>query len=68
VNVTLKGVTALGSKTVALTLAANPEDTNSITEPRKVIPVETTLRALKPTFIYSMPPHSIVVLKLKTHS
>jgi alpha-N-arabinofuranosidase len=67
-NISLNGVAALGSKTVALTLAGAPEDTNSITEPRKVIPVETTLRALKPTFVYPMPAHSIVVLKLKTRS
>jgi len=65
-NIHLKGIASLNSKATALTLAANPEDTNSITEPKKVIPVETTVRDLKPDFVYPMPPHSVVVLKLKS--
>lgn len=68
VNIHLNGVASVGSKSVALTLAGNPDDTNSITEPRRVIPEETTLRDLKPDFVYSVPPHGIVVLKLKTRS
>jgi alpha-N-arabinofuranosidase len=67
-NIHLKGVASIGPKAVVLTLAANPDDTNSITEPRKVIPVETTLRDLKPDFVYSVPAHGIVVLRLKTRS
>lgn len=67
-NIHLKGVASIGPKAVVLTLAANPDDTNSITEPRKVIPVETNVPDLKPDFVYSVPAHSIVVLKLKTRS
>jgi alpha-N-arabinofuranosidase len=65
-NLQIKGVASLASKGSAITLAGNPEDTNSITEPRKVVPVTTTVRHLKPDFIYTLPPNSIVVLKLKT--
>jgi alpha-L-arabinofuranosidase len=67
-NIEIKGVASLDSKAVAITLAGNPEDTNSITEPRKVVPVTTTVRHLKPDFIYTLPPNSIVVLKLKARS
>jgi alpha-N-arabinofuranosidase len=67
-NIHLKGISSLGSRSLALTLAGNPEETNSITDPRKVTPVETTLPYLKPDFTYPMPPHSVVVLKLKTRS
>jgi alpha-N-arabinofuranosidase len=67
-NIHIKGIGSLGAKGTALTLSGTPEDTNSITAPRKVIPVETTLRDLKPDFVYSMPPNSVVVLKLKTRS
>lgn len=67
-NVRLKGAAPLGSKASVITLAADPEETNSITEPRKVIPVETTLNDFKSEFVYPMPPHSIVVLKFKTRS
>jgi alpha-N-arabinofuranosidase len=64
-NIQIKGVTSLDSKAYVITLTGNPEDTNSITEPRKVVPVTTTVRDLKPDFTYALPPNSIVVLKLK---
>jgi alpha-N-arabinofuranosidase len=67
-NIEIKGVSSLDSKADAITLAGNPEDINSITEPKKVIPVTTTVRHLKPVFTYTMPPNSIVVLKLKARS
>ena len=66
-NIKLNGITSLASKATAITLAGNPEDTNSIPGPRKMAPTTTTMRHLKPDFLYTMPPHSIVVLKLKTN-
>jgi alpha-N-arabinofuranosidase len=65
-RIQLKGLSSLASKGSALTLTANPDDSNSIAEPRKVIPVVTEMRDPKPDFVYSPPPNSIVVLKLKT--
>lgn len=62
----IRGVNALKSKATAITLAANPEDTNSIRRPRNVVPVTTTLSGVKPGFTYTLPPYSVVVLKLKT--
>jgi alpha-N-arabinofuranosidase len=62
----IKGVTALASKATVITLSANPEDTNSIRRPRNVVPVTTTLTGVKPGFTFTMPPYSVVVLKLKT--
>jgi alpha-N-arabinofuranosidase len=64
----LKGIGSLASKASAITLTAAPEATNSIEHPRSVIPVTTTLRNLQPAFSYTLPPHSIVVLKLNSHS
>ena len=49
-------------------LAGNPDDSNSITQPKKIVPVTTTVRGVKPGFTYTLPPHSIVVLKLKAKS
>jgi alpha-N-arabinofuranosidase len=65
VNIQVNGVTALDPKASAITLAGSPEDTNSITRPRNVVPVTTTVRDVKPQFAYTLPPNSIVVLKLK---
>jgi alpha-N-arabinofuranosidase len=62
----IKGVTALKSKATVITLSANPEDTNSIRRPKNVVPVTTTLNGVKPGFNFTMPPYSVVVLKLKT--
>jgi alpha-N-arabinofuranosidase len=62
----IKGVTALKSKATVITLSASPEDTNSIRRPKNVVPVTTTLNGVKPGFNFTMPPYSVVVLKLKT--
>ena len=66
-NIEIKGASALDSKAEAVLLAGCPEDTNSISRPRNVTPVTLTVRGVKPAFTYTLPPYSIVVLKLKTH-
>lgn len=58
-----KGAGSINSTATAITLAAKPEDSNTITEPRKVAPVTTTIRDVKPGFTFTMPPDSVVVLK-----
>jgi len=64
-DVQLTGVTQLSSKATAITLTGNPDDFNTIDDPKKVAPVTETVRDIKPSFTYSLPPYSIVVLKLK---
>jgi len=64
-NLRVQGVAALASTGTAITLAGEPEDTNSITQPRKLVPITTSLRHLRPDFAYTLPPYSIVVLKLQ---
>jgi len=61
----IKGVTSLASKAMVITLAGNPEDTNSTSHPKNVVPVTTTLRGIKSGFTCTLPPTSIVVIKLK---
>jgi len=67
-KIALKGIVSLASKASVITLAAKPEDTNSIEHPRNVVPTTTTIRGLEPVFNYTVPPHSIVVLKMKSRS
>jgi len=64
-HIQITGISSLVTKASAITLAAKPEDLNSITEPRKVVPVTTSFSNSKPDFDYSLPEQSIVVLKLK---
>lgn len=65
-NLEINGVNSLASKGAAITLSGKPDDSNSITEPKNVVPVTKTIRGVKPDFTYTLPPNSIVVLKLKT--
>ena len=65
VKLEINGIASLASKASAITLAGEPEDTNSLSHPRNVIPVTTTVHPVSPDFGYTLPPHSIVVLKLK---
>ncbi len=67
-NIEIKGAAAVAAKGSATVLAGNPDDSNSITQPKKIVPVTTTVRGIKSGFTYLMPPHSIVVLKLKAKS
>ncbi len=67
-KIEITGVTALASKGSAITLAGNLGDSNSLTQPGKIIPVTKTLRGVKSGFTYELPPNSIVVLKLKSRS
>ncbi len=64
-NIAINGAAALASKGSAITLAGNVDETNSLDDPRNVMPVTTTVRDVKPQFTYKLPANSIVVLKLK---
>ncbi len=67
-KIEISGVAALGSKGTAITLAGKPADSNSLSQPRNVVPITRTVRGVKPGFTYKLPPYSIVVLKLKARS
>jgi alpha-N-arabinofuranosidase len=64
-KIDLKGIAGVGATAKVVTLAGNPDDTNSIKDPTRVVPVKSTVSDLKPEFNYVMPPHSIVVITLK---
>jgi alpha-N-arabinofuranosidase len=65
-KIDFKGIASVASKAGAIILAGNLEDSNSMAQPGKVVPITRTVRGVRPGFTYTMPPHSIVVLKLKT--
>ena len=50
----------------ALTLAADPQATNSIDAPERVVPVTSQVTDVKPRFTYMVPANGVVVLKLET--
>jgi alpha-N-arabinofuranosidase len=48
-------------------VASSPDDTNSIQEPKKIIPVTKKVAGLGADFSSVFPPYSITILKLKTN-
>ena len=64
-KIEIKGARSVSSRAEAVILAGKPEDTNSITEPGKVVPSTTVVRGVKPVFTYVVPGTSVVVLKIK---
>jgi len=47
-----------------MTLAADPQNTNSIDAPDRVVPVTSQVSAVGSGFTYAVPANGIVVLKL----
>jgi alpha-N-arabinofuranosidase len=66
VQVEISGLSAVEAKGQAITLSASsPDDTNSITEPTKIVPVTTNVDGLGENFTRTFPPYSITVLQMK---
>ena len=66
VNVKIDGVGGIESSGDMVTLSGSGlNDTNSLTEPRKIIPKSATADNLSADFRREFPPYSITVLKLK---
>lgn len=63
-KVDVKGVRSLQPTATALTLAAGPEDTNSMENPTKVVPVLTKVSGVRNGLDYTLPANSITVLEL----
>jgi alpha-N-arabinofuranosidase len=65
VEINLRGQTAIKWKATALTLSAPGEDdSNSIEDPNQIVPMTTTVPIIKPDFTYTLPPCSVVVLRI----
>ena len=63
-KIVIPGVASLAPTMTAITLAADPADTNAIDKPKIVVPV-TTKANIQPDGIYTLPANSITVLVLK---
>lgn len=65
VTLDLKGASSVKSiGKIVVMKAEKPEDTNTITEPKKIIPVEHSFNGFKKSFSYSFPKYSITVLQI----
>jgi alpha-N-arabinofuranosidase len=66
VHVVVSGVSSIDPTGQALMLSASgPSDTNSITEPTKIVPQTSTVDGLGTDFTKPVPPYSVVVLEMQ---
>lgn len=66
VRLDVTGAGTLAPAATAVTLAADPQATNTIDAPTAVAPVTSKVSGVKPGFTYTVPAHGIVVLMLET--
>jgi alpha-N-arabinofuranosidase len=66
VQIDLPGLKGVAPTAAAHTLAADPQATNSIDAPVKVVPVTSKVPGVKSGFTYTVPAHGIVTLVLET--
>lgn len=65
VTIQLQGVRSVKPDATVTTLAAPPDETNSMEKPTQVAPKTTKLSGVKPEFAYTFPPFSITLLTLE---
>ena len=66
VKINLLGSSSVAAQGTAITIKANkPEDTNSITEPEKIVPLASKLKGVAKNFVQPVPAYSVTVLKLQ---
>ncbi len=65
VAIRITGATSLASTGSVITLTGKADDSNSVRQPRNVVPVTTRTNGFGPDFDCTLPPFSIVVLKMK---
>ena len=67
VKIQISGVASIEAEGTAVVLKADrPDDTNSIQEPVRIVPVTEKVEGLGTDFTREFPPYSITVLELKT--
>ena len=69
VSVTISGVASVARNGEAVVLAADsPQETNSIQDPVKFVPITTKISGLGTSFTRTLPKFSVTVLKFQTRS
>lgn len=67
IDISLNGVGKLKSgATMVVVKGQKPEDTNSITEPTKIVPITSKIKGVAANFKQKLAPYSVTILKLET--
>ena len=66
VQINLKGITkVLPDATLVVVKGEKPEDTNTITDPERIVPVSSKISGVAPAFTRTLEPYSISILQLQ---
>jgi len=66
VEINLKGLAKVDKKaTIVVIKGAKPEDTNTISEPKKIVPATFVIKGIGTTFSQKLAPYSVNILQLK---
>jgi alpha-N-arabinofuranosidase len=66
VEINLKGITKVSAEATMVVIKGNkPDDTNTIADPEKIIPVTSKISGIVPLFTRSFDPYSITTLQLQ---
>lgn len=69
VHITVTGVSSIASTGRIVSMSGSgPEDTNSITDPKKIVPVVSDVSGMSTDFTHTFAPFSVNVLELKSTS
>jgi alpha-L-arabinofuranosidase len=67
IPITIEGVSSVAAEGQAIVLtSAHTEDTNTLTDPMKIVPMTTTVTSLGKNFVYTFAPYSVNILALRT--
>ncbi|MBD0289557.1 MAG: alpha-N-arabinofuranosidase, partial [Flavisolibacter sp.] len=65
--INVKGVTKVSPEATLVVIKGDkPEDTNTITDPEKIIPVTSKINGVAPVFTTTLDPYSVSILQLQT--
>lgn len=67
VEINLKGVTKVSANaTFVVIKGEKPQDTNSITDPEKIVPVTSQINGIAQSFVRTLDPYSVSIFQLQT--
>jgi alpha-N-arabinofuranosidase len=66
IDITLGGAKSVAATASVISLSSKTtQDTNTLTDPKHIVPVETTIGGVKESFNYTVPKYAIQVLEIK---
>jgi alpha-N-arabinofuranosidase len=67
VKINFDGAKVAPEATLVMVKGDQPEETNSITDPEKIVPVTETIKGIKKSFSPKLAPYSISIFEIKTN-